>query len=172
MSSTATAPQATRTYTVPSSATEPTLHCARPAPGCEAQQPDRVEVTTSAEDVSRGDIVVFRAPRLAAQRCGAGSLFIKRVIGLPGETWAERIGYLYIDGKKLDEPYIRPGRRDSESRAPRTLPATGYLMLGDNRRFSCDSRVWGPVPRKNLIGRVTKVLRAGSVGTATTGTGG
>jgi hypothetical protein len=61
--SSATVPQGTRTYTVPSSAVEPTLHCARPAPGCEARHADEVEVATPADKISRGDVAVFRAPR-------------------------------------------------------------------------------------------------------------
>ena len=54
----------------------------------------------------RGDIIVFHTPPLASVRCGAGGTFVKRLIGLPGDTWEERDGYVYINGKRLNEPYI------------------------------------------------------------------
>ena len=66
-------------------------------------------------DPQRGDIVVFNTPPAARVRCGAGGVFVKRLIGLPGETWSERDGYVYINGKKLDEPYIEPDRRDTDT---------------------------------------------------------
>ena len=76
------------------------------------------------------------------------------MIGLPGDQWAERDGYVYIDGKKLNEPYIKADRRDTETHEQITIPKGQYFMMGDNRSSSCDSRVWGTVPRKNLIGEV------------------
>jgi signal peptidase I len=78
-------------------------------------------------------------------------------------VWEERRGVVYINGKKLDEPYIQAGRRDDRTLGLSDVPPTGkytripqgyYLMMGDNRRSSCDSRAWGLVPRKNLIGSV------------------
>ncbi len=79
---------------------------------------------------------------------------MKRLIGLPGDTWEERNGYVYIDGKRLNEPYIKPDRRDDRTIAPEVIPKEHYFMMGDNRQSSCDSRSWGTVPRKNLIGKV------------------
>jgi signal peptidase I len=79
---------------------------------------------------------------------------VKRLIGLPGETWEERNGYVYIDGKKLDEPYVKPSRRDPRTIAPIKIAKDHYFMMGDNRSQSCDSRAWGTVPKKNLIGKV------------------
>jgi signal peptidase I len=144
-------------YRIPSSSMEPTLHCARPDQGCEASYSDRVLACRFCYHLwspKRDDIVVFKTPPLAAVRCGAGGTFVKRLIGLPGEIWEEREGYVYIDGKRLKEPYIQPDRRDDRTIAPMRIPKDMYFMMGDNRQSSCDSRSWGTVPRGNLIGKV------------------
>jgi signal peptidase I len=144
-------------YRIPSSSMEPTLHCARPAPGCEARFSDRVLANRfiyDFEEPKRGQIIVFQTPPLAAVRCGAGGTFVKRLIGLPGDTVMEKDGYVYINGKRLDEPYIQASRRDHEPARTWHVPKGYYFFMGDNRSQSCDSRVWGPVPRKNLIGEV------------------
>jgi signal peptidase I len=150
-------------YRIPSSSMEPTLHCARPGQGCEARFSDRVLANRFIyhfRDPRRQEIVVFKTPELAKQRCGAGGTFVKRIIGLPGDTVAERAGgFVYVDGKKLDETsYLSPQRR-AEDHTVSTwhVPAGHYFMMGDNRGSSCDSRVWGAVPRKNLIGEVFAV---------------
>jgi signal peptidase I len=150
----------TRRYRVPSSSMEPTLHCARPGIGCEADKMDFVAARTyGSHKPTRGDLVVFRTPALAKERCGSGGTFIKRLIGLPGERWAERAGFIYIDGRKLAEPYVQADRRDNQTLPGGTIPADRYLLLGDNRASSCDSRVWGLVPRSNLIGWVFEIKR-------------
>jgi signal peptidase I len=144
-------------YRIPSSSMEPTLHCATPDPGCEASFSDRVLACRFCYRLSspkRDDIVVFKTPPLAAIRCGAGGTFVKRLIGLPGDTWAERDGYVYINGKRLNEPYIKPGRRDTRTIKAIHIPPHRYFFMGDNRNSSCDSREWGTVPRGNLIGKV------------------
>jgi signal peptidase I len=144
-------------YRIPSSSMEPTLHCATPDPGCEAGFSDRVLACRFCYrfwSPQRGDIIVFKTPPLAAVRCGAGGTFVKRLIGLPGDTWAEKNGYVYIDGRKLNEPYIKPDRRDTRTIKRIRIPPGYYFFMGDNRNSSCDSREWGTVPRKNLIGKV------------------
>ena len=152
--------QDTKIYRVPSSSMEPTLHCARPGLGCEGAQMDRVAAHPYGDsDPRRGDIVVFHTPPAARFKCGSGGTFIKRVVGLPGERWSERSGGVYIDGRKLAEAYIRPGRRDSETFRGGLIPPRRYLLLGDNRMSSCDSRIWGLVPRSSIIGSVFEIKR-------------
>jgi signal peptidase I len=145
-------------YRIPSSSMEPTLHCARPGQDCEARLSDRVLANRFIyhfRNPHRGEIVVFNTPSAAQDMCGASGTFVKRLIGLPGETVTEKQGgFVYIDGKKLNEPYIKPDRRDTETHSPQVIPKGQYFMMGDNRAESCDSRVWGTVPRKNLIGEV------------------
>ena len=137
---------------------EPTLHCAKPAEFCLASVSDRVIVNRLAYrfgQPKRGQIVVFTAPARASE-CGegdGGSTFVKRLIGLPGETVAERDGYVAIDGRTLREPYLNPRFRDDQS-GTWHVPSAHYFFLGDNRAHSCDSRVWGSVPRSSLIGPV------------------
>jgi signal peptidase I len=144
-------------YRIPSSSMEPTLHCARPGGECEAGFSDRVLACRFCYrfwSPKRRDIIVFHTPPLASVRCGAGGTFVKRLIGLPGEIWEERGGYVYINGKRLDEPYIKAARRDSRTISPIRIAPKHYFMMGDNRISSCDSRAWGTVPRGNLIGKV------------------
>jgi signal peptidase I len=150
-------------YRIPSASMEPTLHCshAAPADGCEASHSDRVlanRLIYRFRDPHRGEIVVFRTPPAAEQECEAGGTFVKRLIGLPGETVREdEKGFIWVDGRKLDEPYIRPARRaaDTANREETWhVPRGEYFFMGDNRGQSCDSRRWGSVPRGNLIGPV------------------
>jgi signal peptidase I len=149
-------------YRIPSSSMEPTLNCAAPGEGCLAggglfDGSDRVLACRICFDVSapaRGEIVVFNTPPRAAIACGTGGVYVKRLIGLPGETWSEKDGYVYINGKRLNEPYIQARYRDTLTYPPQKIPAGHYFMMGDNRMGSCDSRRWGTVPRSDLIGKV------------------
>ena len=148
-------------YRIPTASMEPTLHCAhsQQGDGCEAGYSDRVLANRFIyrfRDPHRGEIVVFNTPKAARQECGAGGTFVKRLIGLPGEVVHEdEKGFLWIDNKKLDEPYIPAKRRDEDvTNREETwrVPAGEYFFVGDNRGESCDSRRWGSVPRKDLIG--------------------
>ena len=126
-------------YRIPSSSMEPTLHCALPGQGCLAKGglfsgSDRVLACRICYDISspkRGDIVVFNTPPRALLACGTGGVYVKRLIGLPGEVWSEKDGYVYINGKKLDEPYIKPEYRDhSDREAAMKIPAGPVLHDG------------------------------------------
>ena len=150
-------------YRIPSSSMEPSLHCARPGNGCEARFSDRVLANRFIyhfRDPKRGEIVVFKTPPAAQVACSGvvggngGDTFVKRLVGLPGDRWREQDGFIYINGERLDESYVKPERRDADTIPEKTIPEGEYLMLGDNRSSSCDSRRWGTVPRENLIGPV------------------
>ncbi len=148
-------------YRIPSSSMEPTLHCARPATGCESRFSDRVLANRFIyrfRDPKRGEVVVFDTPPRARAECGAGGTFVKRIIGLPGELLELRVvrgsEYVYIDGQRLEEPYVEPDRRDIGPAERWRIPEDNYFVMGDNRSQSCDSTKWGPVARDRLIGPV------------------
>lgn len=99
----------------------------------------------------RQQIIVFEAPPQAAPN----EDFIKRVIGLPGDTVDVKRGVVFVNGKQLNEPYLNPLPDPSapqENTGPFHVPANSYFVMGDNRDNSDDSRYWGFVPRANLIG--------------------
>ena len=143
-------------YRIPTSSMEPTLHCAKPGAWCEASHSDRVIVNRLAyhfESPQRGQIVVFHAPSLAAARCGEAGTFVKRLIGLPGDKLLEVHGHWSVNGKPLAESYIAASERGNET-GHWNVPAGQYFFMGDDRIHSCDSRVWGSVPRSSLIGPI------------------
>ena len=93
----------------------------------------------------RGDIVIFAYPRDPRQT------FVKRVVGLPGDTLAIRSGAVYLNGRTLPEPYrVYAAHGDM---APTFVPHECYFVMGDNRDVSDDSRFWGDLPRHDIIGR-------------------
>ena len=156
-------------YRIPTSSMETTLHCARPGPGCEGSTSDRVLVNRLAYDFGnpqRGQIVVFNAPASAngCQPGDAGTTFVKRLIGLPGETVREDdSGFIWVRPPrarawtKLAEHYVSSATRLADTThfgQTWKVPNGEYFFLGDNRPDSCDSRTWGSVPRRNLIGPV------------------
>jgi signal peptidase I len=111
--------------------------------------------------IRRRDVLVFKYPEEPDRD------FIKRVIGLPGETLEVREKKVYINGSPLDEPYahyLTPAADESqyhevtsfdvrERYGPVTVPPNQYFMMGDNRDNSQDSRYWGFLPRENIKGR-------------------
>jgi signal peptidase I len=156
-------------YRIPSASMEPALLCGKPTDGCTGSTSDRVLVDRLAYEFGspqRGQIVVFTAPAKAnlCEPSDAGTTFVKRLIGLPGETVREDDkGFIWIQRPgtatrtKLAEPYVsRAARRDDRSHFGKSwrVPEGEYFMLGDNRADSCDSRTWGAVPRSSLIGPV------------------
>jgi signal peptidase I len=115
---------------------------------------DRVLINKLAYDLEgpgRGDIVLFENPD------GGEEPLIKRVVALPGDRLELRGGELYINGAKVDEPYLRRetcarGMPRTCSFGPKTVPENHVFVMGDNRTKSLDSRFFGPVPEENLIG--------------------
>ncbi|MBH8565645.1 signal peptidase I [Nostoc sp. CENA67] len=151
---------------IPSGSMEPTLH------GTPNQwQADKIIVDKlkyKFSEPQRGDIVVF-SPTKELQKENFNDAFIKRVIGLPGETVELKNGKVYINKKPLQEDkYLSSeqrtvidvctsGQQPPYLAKPETIPPNSYLVLGDNRNSSYDSRCWGFVPSNNIIGRA--VLR-------------
>lgn len=138
---------------------------------------DRVVVSKLAyrlHDPRRGDIVVFDCPPTSCvnqkdERGGIGGLlrdvgegigiiqpsaeeFIKRVVALPGETVEGKAGAVYVDGRRLLEPYLPPGILTAAFPAV-TVPEDHLWVMGDNRANSSDSRVFGPITRSSVVGR-------------------
>jgi signal peptidase I len=111
-------------------------------------------ITYRLSDPQRGDVVVFGLPQETSRD------LIKRVIGLPGETVVLENGKVKIinaakpDGFVLSEPYLSPENLGGASDMRVTLGQDQYFVLGDNRRVSADSRLWGTLPRNDMVGRV------------------
>jgi signal peptidase I len=99
------------------------------------------------EPIQRGDVVVFWYP------LDRSKSFIKRVVGLPGETVEIRQGIVYVNGKAVPEPYVPPQYEDMSDFSPVTLAPDKYFVMGDHRISSNDSRVFGPVSSRYIYGR-------------------
>ena len=110
--------------------------------------------------VRRGDVVVFKHPP------GPERDFIKRVVGLPGESVEFRDGLLHIDGARIEEPYLNPLYRAPGRFGPVRVPDGHYFLAGDHRNRSSDSRVWGPVSADLVKGRAFMVLFSTDGGSA------
>ncbi len=104
------------------------------------------------QDPKKGDVIVFHAPPDPEKD------FIKRIIGLPGDTVSLKEGSVYVNNIKLDESfYLKPdvktyGGNFLKEDIPVTVPAGDYIVMGDNRPFSSDSREWGLLPKDKIIG--------------------
>jgi signal peptidase I len=103
------------------------------------------------EDIHRGDVVVFWYPLDPAKS------YIKRVIGLPGETVQVVNGEVFVNSRRLFEPYVPPEFRDRQTLGPVRVPAGEFFVLGDHRTSSNDSRVWGTVERRLIYGKAVFV---------------
>lgn len=100
-------------------------------------------------DVRRGDVVLFRYPKDPEKS------YLKRLVGLPGDTVELREGRVFINGEELAEPYVDPNLNVVlDSAPPVRVGPQHYYVLGDNRDNSADSRIWGLIPEKYIIGRV------------------
>ncbi len=102
-------------------------------------------------DILRGDMVVFYYPGDPAKS------YIKRVIGLPGDSVALEDGVVYVNGKRLEETYVPDQYRDRQSFPLVRLPPDHYYVLGDHRSSSNDSRTWGTVARQYIYGKAVFV---------------
>ncbi len=109
-------------------------------------------ITLRFHDPKRGDVLVFHAPPDPEKD------FIKRVIGLPGDTVYLKDGFVYVNNSKLDEsPYLKSDVRSYggsfiKEDTPIKIPSDDYIVMGDNRPFSSDSREWGFLPKDKIIG--------------------
>ncbi|MGH9587361.1 MAG: signal peptidase I [Acidobacteriaceae bacterium] len=99
------------------------------------------------ESISRGDVVVFHYPRDPSKS------YIKRVIALPGDSLRIDEGRVYVNGKRIAEPYVPLRFRDDRSMAKMVIPTNEYFVMGDHRSISSDSRDFGPVPRGLIYGK-------------------
>jgi signal peptidase I len=115
------------------------------------------KLTPRLDDYKRGDIVVFNPPEDWAQP--DGTPFIKRVIGIGDDVIEIRDGVVYVNGTALEEPYVyadQPGDPPQPTTASQdrwVVPADELFLMGDHRANSADSRVFGPVPIENIVGR-------------------
>ena len=102
-------------------------------------------------EISRGDMVVFWYP------LDTSKSYIKRVIGLPGDTVEIDSGDVFVNGQRLSESYVPEEYRDHLSWGPQAVPPGDYFVLGDHRSSSNDSRAWGYVDRKYIYGKAVFV---------------
>lgn len=131
-------------FYIPSESMEPTLDVG-----------DRVlvnKLSYDLHDVNRGDVVVFELPPEEVGPDGVKDL-IKRVIGLPGEVIESRDGVIYVNDRRLEEPYLPEDGPTGPAIDRQTVPDGHVYVLGDNRDNSADSRARGPIPIDTIVGR-------------------
>ena len=145
-------------YYIPSASMEPTLR------GGDGTTDDRIlvdKVTYRVHDPHTGDIVVFNRP---ATWDVSDKTLVKRIVGLPGDIVSLRNGLVYVNGLRLTETYLNPACGAAPTKplvAGKTqwrVPMDDYFVMGDNRCNSEDSRLFGPVPRSKIVGRVFVIV--------------
>lgn len=129
---------------------------------------DRVlvnKLSYRAHGVHRGDLVVFeRPPQASSGTEGEIKDLIKRVVAVGGDTVEGYDGQVYVNGERIDEPYLAPGT-PTDNLPRQEIPEDHVFVMGDNRQNSEDSRVFGPVAEDTIVGRaVVKVLPLTDVG--------
>lgn len=136
--------QTVRVFSVPTSSMEPTVQ-----PG------DRV-LAGLGSAVRRGDLIILRLPPGFSAKVTTGGDYIKRVIGLPGDRVAccDSRKRVTVNGKPLNETYLSPANLPSEAPFSVTLGKGQLWVLGDARSLAIDSRIWGPVPENDVVGRI------------------
>jgi signal peptidase I len=160
-------------YVVPSGSMLPTIqigdHILANRVAYDLKLPFTNHILAHISDPARGDVVVFESPK------EKGLVLVKRLVAVPGDHVVFENGFVFLNGKRLDDfdgthfPYHEHlgGHEYTVQRLPEraraehfeiTLPADHFLMFGDNRDNSADSRYFGLVPRENLIGRASRVL--------------
>ena len=140
-----------RAFEIPTSAMSPFLN-----PG------DRIiveAISSSSKDIKRGDVRTFTTKGIKGIYSEEPQMYIKRVVGLPGDELVIRDRKLWVNGKTQTEvfespvqEYINPGATGAHSLAePFEVPPDSYFVIGDNTPNSSDSRFWGPVPKENFM---------------------
>jgi signal peptidase I len=112
---------------------------------------NKYEYKLAPNNIRRGDLVVFHYPLDPSQS------YIKRVVGLPGDAVQILGGDVYVNSRKLDEPYVLDEYRDRDSWPLAIVPTDDYFVLGDHRNSSSDSRSWGFVGRNRIYGKAVLV---------------
>jgi signal peptidase I len=112
---------------------------------------NKYEYKLGVGSIERGDLVVFHFPLDRSQS------YIKRIVGLPGDSIEIQQGTVYVNGNKLDESYVPDEYRDRVTKPRESVPVNKYFVLGDHRSSSNDSRVWGFVDRSDIYGKAVFV---------------
>ncbi len=122
---------------------------------------DRVlvnKLSYDAHDLNRGDVVVFDRPSGLPAGPDDPKELIKRVIGLPGDTIVAKDGSIYVDDRRLDEPYLSDAASTYNLDEPITVPEGQVWVMGDNRTNSEDSRSFGPIDADTIVGRAFMIM--------------
>lgn len=122
---------------------------------------DRVlvnKLSYDAHNLNRGDVVVFTRPPGLPASPGDPDDLIKRVIALPGESVVAKDGSIFIDDKKLSEPYLKDSVETYNLDNPVTVPKGQVWVMGDNRMNSEDSRFFGPIDSDTIVGRAFMIM--------------